>query len=47
MVSPLAVPVGRHMLELRAPGFAGRTEEISVAAGVVVELDIVLQQGPP
>ena len=47
MVSPLAVPVGHHVLELRAPGFAGRTEEISVAAGAVVELDIVLQQGPP
>ena len=47
MVSPLAVPVGRHVLELRAPGFAGRTEEISVAAGAVVELDIVLDQGPP
>jgi len=47
MVSPLAVPVGRHVLELRAPGYAGRTEEISVAAGAVVELEIVLQQGPP
>lgn len=47
MVSPLAVPVGRHVLELRAPGFAGRTEEISVAAGAVVELEIVLQQGAP
>lgn len=47
MVSPLAVPVGRHVLELKAPGFMGRTEEISVAAGAVVELDIVLQRGPP
>jgi hypothetical protein len=47
MVSPLAVPVGRHVLELRAPGFMGRTEAISVAAGAVVELDIVLQRGPP
>jgi PEGA domain len=46
MVSPVAVPVGRHVLELRAPGFMRRTEEISVAAGAVVELDIVLARGP-
>lgn len=47
MVSALAVPVGHHVLELRAPGFTGRTEEISVAAGAVVELDVVLERGPP
>jgi hypothetical protein len=46
MVAPLAVPAGRHVLEVRAPGFASRTEEISAAAGVVVEVEIVLQRGP-
>lgn len=46
MVAPLAVPAGRHVLEVRAPGFASRTEEISAAAGGVVEVEIVLQRGP-
>lgn len=43
MVSPMAVPVGRHVLELRAPGCTGRAEEISVVSGAVVELDIELE----
>jgi hypothetical protein len=46
MVAPLAVPAGRHVLEVRAPGFASRTEEISAAAGGLVEVEIVLQRGP-
>jgi hypothetical protein len=46
MVAPLAVPAGRHVLEVRAPGFASRSEEISAAAGDVVEVEIVLQRGP-
>lgn len=46
MVAPLAVPAGRHVLEVRAPGFASRTEEISAAAGGLVEVEIVLLRGP-
>jgi hypothetical protein len=46
MVAPLDVPAGPHVLEVRAPGFASRTEEISAAEGGVVEVEIVLQRGP-
>jgi len=46
MVAPLALPAGRHVLEVRAPGFTSRSEEISAVAGEVVELEIVLQRGP-
>ena len=46
MVSPLAVPVGRHVVEGRAPGFSSRFEEIVAVVGEVVELEIVLQRGP-
>ena len=46
MVAPLAVPLGPHVIEARAPGFASRFEEVSVTEGEVVELEIVLQRGP-
>jgi len=46
MVSPLAVRVGRHVVEVRAPGFSSRFEEISAVVGEVVEVEIVLQRGP-
>jgi len=44
MVSPIAIPVGQHVLEARAPGFASRTEEIVVTAGELVELELVLDR---
>ncbi|HPA82718.1 MAG TPA: PEGA domain-containing protein, partial [Thermoanaerobaculales bacterium] len=46
MVAPLAVPAGRHAIEVRAPGFSTGFEAVSLVAGEVVEVEVVLQRGP-
>jgi len=47
MATAVAVPAGQHVLEMRAPGFAPRSEEINVVAGELVELHVELSASAP
>jgi hypothetical protein len=44
MVSPMAIPSGQHVVEITAPGFASRSQEIDVIAGELIELELELDR---
>lgn len=43
MVGPVAIPMGSHVLEIRAPGFVSRKIEIEIERGELKEINVSLE----